>query len=73
MASRIIRSYISKDLDKYLTDLSVKLTKEANWRMPIKKAEASRYLAQILNKNSTLRLKKKKKNVLDINLVWRNE
>lgn len=65
-----IRIIVSKDLDTYLDNLSKKLTKEANWRQPVKKTEASRYLAQLLNKKSTLRLKKKGKNIIDMDLIW---
>jgi len=64
------REYIAKELDEYLANLSKKLTKEANWRQPVKKTEASKYLAQLLNKKSTLRLKKKGKNIIDMDLVW---
>ena len=65
-----VRTFISKDLDNYLQDLSRELSNKTNWRRPVKKTEASRYLAQLLNKKSTLRLKKKKHNIIDMDLIW---
>ena len=71
MANRSrVQAWISKDLDYYLKNLSEKLSKKANWRRPVKKTEASKYLAQLLNKKSTLRIKKKGKNIIDMDLLW---
>lgn len=61
---------ISTELDAYLENLSKELTKEAKWRHPVKKTEASKYLAQLLNKKSTLRLRRRGKNTIDMNLIW---
>lgn len=66
---KLRREYISKEMDDYLENLSKRLSKEFNWRQPVKKTEASKYLAQLLNKKSTLRVKKKGKKIF-MDLIW---
>lgn len=71
MANRdITRVCISKEMDDYLDNLSKKLTREAKWRVEVTKTEASKYLAKLLNKKSALKLRKKGKNKLEMDLAW---